>query len=74
MITRDIEVGLKETSDIRRVRSISDADYVCVLLSSVGVRGGISRVGFWFRIMTVIKQTDVGPTIVTSVGVTFGAE
>ena len=71
IISHDIEDGRKDTSGIRRVSSIKDADDVSVRLSAVGLGIGISRVGGWFGFTLVIQHTNAGATSIGSLGMPF---
>ena len=71
IIAHDIEGGREETSDIRRVSSISDADDVSVSLDTVGVVREISRIVGWFGVDLVIQHIDAVATSVSGVGVPF---
>ena len=74
MISHEIEGRFKETSDIIRVSSITDADDVSVSLAVVGVGRGISRVVGWLVITLVLQHTYAGATSVVVVGVPFDVE
>ena len=74
MITHEVEVRCKETSDVIRVSSISDAAIVGFILDDVVVGRGISRVGGWFGITLTIEYTYAGTTSVGGVGVPFDVE
>ena len=74
MITHEIEVICKETSDFGRVSGITDSAGFSVILADVGFRRGISHVDSCFGITLVLQHADVGAEIFGSVHVSFYEE